>query len=82
MAMVFSVVSAAQEWVNTFVEERQRHMEEEVERRKLELEEKERKVFEGTRVTVATFMTWKTRFEAEMAATRGTKVGGGLRLAL
>ncbi|XP_018024122.1 RWD domain-containing protein 1 [Hyalella azteca] len=30
------------------------------------------KVFEGTRVTVETFMTWKAKFDAEMAALKSS----------
>lgn len=77
MAMVFTLVSAAQEWLNTFVEDRVRKEEEEVERKKEEQEERERKVFEGTRVSVETFMTWKAKFDAEMSALKGTKEGEG-----
>ncbi|KAF2357092.1 RWD domain [Trinorchestia longiramus] len=73
MAMVFTLVSAAQEWINTFVEDRIKKEEEEEERLRTEEEERERKVFEGTRVTVETFMTWKAKFDAEMAALKNAK---------
>jgi len=73
MAMVFTVVAAAQEWASTLVEERRVRLEEEERRRKEEEEERERKVFEGTRVTLDTFMTWKAKFDEEMAALKKTK---------
>jgi len=77
MAVIFTVVAAAQEWASTLVEQRRVRLEEEERRRKEEEEERERKVFEGTRVTVETFMTWKTKFDEEMAALKKTKVPTG-----
>lgn len=35
------------------------------------------KVFEGTRVSVETFMTWKAKFDAEMHALKGSKEAEG-----
>ncbi|KAM7364282.1 RWD domain-containing protein 1 [Cochliomyia hominivorax] len=66
MEMIFSLVSAAQEWLNERWDEYKKAKEEEAERKLLEAEEAERKKFEGTRVTVETFMKWKLEFEESM----------------
>ncbi|XP_049804081.1 RWD domain-containing protein 1 [Schistocerca nitens] len=63
--MIFTLVSSAQEWLNMRWDE-VRNAREEAERRKeIEAEEAERKRFEGTRVTVETFLAWKAAFDAE-----------------
>lgn len=63
MEMIFTLVSTAQEWLNQRWDEYKKNEEEERERKLLESEETERKRFEGTRVTVETFMKWKQEFE-------------------
>jgi len=66
MGMIFTIVSAAQEWMSTRWDTRVKRAEEEAEKRLAEVEEAERHRFDGTRVTVQSFIEWKIRFEAEM----------------
>jgi len=68
MVMVFTLVSAAQDWLAKHVEDMKRKEEEDRERKIREAEEAERKRFEGTRVTVESFISWKAAFDAEMLA--------------
>lgn len=63
MEMIFSLVSSAQEWLNVQWDEHKKNQEDERVRKVYEAEEAERKKFEGTRVTVETFMKWKLDFE-------------------
>lgn len=63
MEMIFSLVSSAQEWLNVKWDELKQEEENEKTRKLMEAEEAERKKFEGTRVTVETFMKWKMDFE-------------------
>ena len=66
MVMIFTLVSAVQEKLsdiaNAIAQRREQEKEEELRR----IEEAERKKFEGTRVTIETFLAWKTKFDAEM----------------
>lgn len=73
MVMVFTLVSYSVEWLNTHMEELAQRAKEEFERKKKEQEEAERKKFEGTRVTVETFLAWKARFDFEMATLRSER---------
>ncbi|CAG2247262.1 RWD domain-containing protein 1-like [Mytilus edulis] len=66
MAMVFTIVSALQEKIAVIIEDRKRQEEEEKERVFREKEEAEQKRFEGTKVSVETFLAWKLKFEAEV----------------
>lgn len=66
MEMIFTLVSTAQEWLNERWDDFKKTQEDERERKILEAEEAERKRFEGTRVTVETFMKWKMEFEESM----------------
>ncbi|XP_055587394.1 RWD domain-containing protein 1-like [Uranotaenia lowii] len=78
--MIFSLVSSAQEWLNCKYDQLKSDAENEKEEAKRRQEEIERKKFEGTRVTVETFMTWKTKFELEMGITeRKEKTAGEAR---
>lgn len=66
MEMIFTLVSTAQEWLNERWDDFKKTQEDERERKIMEAEEAERKRFEGTRVTVETFMKWKMEFEESM----------------
>ncbi|CAG9767992.1 unnamed protein product [Ceutorhynchus assimilis] len=66
MVMVFTLVSAAQEWLHTKYENAKTAKEEREAKALKELEEAERKRFEGTRVTIETFLKWRQEFEAEL----------------
>ncbi|KAH8382100.1 hypothetical protein KR009_001891 [Drosophila setifemur] len=63
MEMIFSLVSSAQEWLNERWDEHKTQAEEVRMKKLREVEEEERKKFEGTRVTVESFMKWKIDFE-------------------
>lgn len=70
MVMIFTLVSAAQEWLNNLNDETRRLNEEMEEKRLRDEEEAERKRFEGTRVTVESFLAWKKAFDLEMGINR------------
>ncbi|KAI4493340.1 hypothetical protein M0802_009400 [Mischocyttarus mexicanus] len=70
MVMVFTLVSAAQEWMNVQWDKIKLHREECAALKLKEEEEAERKRFEGTRVTVETFLSWKEKFDEEMGYTK------------
>lgn len=66
MAMTFTLVSVALDWLSQNHEVKLTKAKEESERKKEESEAAEQKRFEGTRVTVETFMAWKMKFDAEL----------------
>ncbi|XP_058804815.1 RWD domain-containing protein 1 [Phymastichus coffea] len=63
--MVFTLVSIAQDWLNLQWDKTKFSREENAARKLKEEEEAERKRFEGTRVTVETFLKWKEKFNEE-----------------
>lgn len=75
MAMVFTLVSAAQEKLNEFMDKSKNRKEEEKLKKEREAEEAERKRFTGTPVTLETFVAWRTAFEQEMMQSKKTKEG-------
>ncbi|XP_055849298.1 RWD domain-containing protein 1 [Episyrphus balteatus] len=82
MEMIFSLVSSAQEWLNERWDDHKKEQENETARKLYESEEAERKKFEGTRVTVETFMKWKMEFEEStgIAAKREKILSDGKKL--
>lgn len=64
--MVFSLVSDAVEWLISKTDEEAVEIEQERERKQQEVEAEEKKRFEGTPVTEATFLAWKAKFDAEL----------------
>lgn len=66
MVMIFTLVSGAQEWLNVKWEEVKKERDEEQMKKKYKEEEAERKKFEGTRVTVETFLKWRMQFEDDL----------------
>ncbi|XP_064214130.1 RWD domain-containing protein 1 [Tribolium castaneum] len=74
MVMIFTLVSSAQEWLNVRWEGVKKERDEEAARKLREEEEAERKRFEGTRVTVETFLKWKTKFEDEMGIAKKREI--------
>nr|CAG4651385.1 EOG090X0F6V [Simocephalus serrulatus]SVE94544.1 EOG090X0F6V [Simocephalus serrulatus] len=68
MVMIFSLVSAANEWLNNEWDSELKRREEEAERKILEAEEVEKNKFHGTPVTVENFLRWKAEFDAEITA--------------
>ncbi|XP_035230629.1 RWD domain-containing protein 1-like [Stegodyphus dumicola] len=67
MVVVFTLVSEASEWLNKRLQDGILQRKEEEELRIKKLEEEERNRFEGVRVTVESFMSWKAKFDQEMA---------------
>lgn len=65
--MVFTLVSAAQEWLSMSWDNAKKSAEDEKEKRLREEEEAEQKRFEGTLVNPETFYAWKAKFDAEFA---------------
>ena len=65
---IFSLVSAANEWLNNEWDAELKRREEEAERKILEAEEAEKNKFHGTAVTVENFLRWKADFDAEITA--------------
>ncbi|CAL1674030.1 unnamed protein product [Lasius platythorax] len=70
MVMVFTLVSAAQEWLNVQWDKIKVRREETAAKKQREEEEAERRRFEGTRVTVESFLSWKEKFDEEMGYTK------------
>ncbi|CAG2165589.1 unnamed protein product, partial [Oppiella nova] len=66
VVMTFTMVSVAIDWINRLSERKATEMREALEQKRREEEEAEHKKFEGTRVSVETFMTWKQKFDEEM----------------
>ncbi|XP_059056659.1 RWD domain-containing protein 1 [Achroia grisella] len=66
MVMVFTLVSAGQEWLNVKWDSIKKDREEKVLAKLKADEEAELKRFEGTRVTVESFLAWRKQFEIDM----------------
>ncbi|CAH2071663.1 unnamed protein product, partial [Iphiclides podalirius] len=66
MVMVFTLVSAGQEWLNEKWDSIKKEKEEKVLAKIRADEEAEQKRFEGTRVTVESFLAWRKQFESDM----------------
>lgn len=67
VVMVFTIISAVQEKLTHIVESAEEHRAAEKERLEKEAEVAEQKRFEGTRVTIETFLAWKVKFDSELA---------------
>lgn len=70
IVMVFTLVSSGQEWLNNKWDETRKEREEKAKKKEIEQEEAERKRFEGTRVTVESFLAWKAKFDEEFGHTK------------
>jgi hypothetical protein len=70
MAMIFTLVSVTLEWLNERHDSSVKEKEDAEEMKRLQEEEEEQKRFDGTRVTIQTFIEWKTKFDEEMASKR------------
>ncbi|XP_028837578.1 RWD domain-containing protein 1 [Denticeps clupeoides] len=66
MVMIFTLVSAVQEKLNEIVDQIKSRQEEEKKRKEKEAEEAEKVAFQGTIVTIETFLSWKAQFEQEV----------------
>ncbi|XP_045460262.1 RWD domain-containing protein 1 [Harmonia axyridis] len=74
MVMIFTLVSTAQEWLSLKWENVKKEREEIIAKKVREEEEAERKRFEGTKVTVETFMKWKISFEDQTGITKKREI--------
>lgn len=74
MVMVFTLVSAAQEWLNVQWDRVKLRRKNLAAQKLKEEEEAELKRFEGIRVTVETFLTWKEKFDEEMGHTKKREI--------
>uniref|UniRef100_A0A6M2E527 RWD domain-containing protein n=1 Tax=Amblyomma tuberculatum TaxID=48802 RepID=A0A6M2E527_9ACAR len=70
MVMIFTLVSASTEWLNQHTETVKFNKAEAKRIQKEKDEEAERVKFEGTRVTVESFLAWKSKFDAELEEIR------------
>jgi len=70
MVMVFTVVSAAMEWLGSKWEAVKEAREDREREKKDRIEAEERKKLEGTKVTVESFMTWAKGFVEEREAAK------------
>ncbi|XP_040020225.2 RWD domain-containing protein 1 isoform X2 [Gasterosteus aculeatus] len=85
MVMIFTLVTAVQDKLNEIVDMMKNRREEEKRQKEAEAEEAEKVLFHGTVVTIENFLTWKAKFELEMAVLRSKKQkeeeqGGKLKL--
>ncbi|KAL0984943.1 hypothetical protein UPYG_G00150800 [Umbra pygmaea] len=67
MVMIFTLVTAVQEKLNELVDEIKKRREEEKRRKEEAAEEAEKVRFQGTVVTIENFLSWKAKFDLEMA---------------
>ncbi|XP_029599347.1 RWD domain-containing protein 1 [Salmo trutta] len=70
MVMIFTLVTAVQDKLNELVDEIKNRREEEKRRKEEAAEEAEKVLFQGTVVTIENFLSWKAKFELEMAELR------------
>ncbi|XP_008322085.1 RWD domain-containing protein 1 [Cynoglossus semilaevis] len=73
MVMIFTLVTAVQEKLNEIVDQIKNRQEEEKQRKEREAEEAEKVAFQGTVVTIESFLAWKASFELEMNELRRKK---------
>merc|ERR1719318_1037817 len=71
--MVFTIVSAAIEWLGETNDRLKFEAEEVIRIQKEKDEEEERKKLEGTKVTIESFLAWKAEFDAEMSVHKKEK---------
>ncbi|KAK1170410.1 RWD domain-containing protein 1 [Acipenser oxyrinchus oxyrinchus] len=67
MVMIFTLLTAVQEKLNEVVDQIKNRREEEKMKKEMEAEEAEKVQFHGTIVTIENFLSWKAKFELEMA---------------
>jgi hypothetical protein len=67
MPVIFTLASHLSEQLSIQSENRQTRHRENLERKQREADEEEHKRFQGTQVTVESFIKWKVQFDAEQA---------------
>ncbi|XP_078068802.1 RWD domain-containing protein 1 isoform X1 [Mustelus asterias] len=70
MVMIFTLVTAVQEKLNEIVDQIKFHKEEEKLLKEKEAEEVEKAIFHGTPLSIENFLSWKAKFDAEVAEIR------------
>ncbi|KAJ8354038.1 hypothetical protein SKAU_G00216050 [Synaphobranchus kaupii] len=70
MVMIFTLVTAVQEKLNEIIDQIKNRREEEKRKKEEEAEEAEQVAFQGTLVTIENFLSWKAKFEQDMAELR------------
>ncbi|XP_029452314.1 RWD domain-containing protein 1 isoform X2 [Rhinatrema bivittatum] len=73
MVMIFTLVSAVQEKLNEIVDQIKTRREEEKLKKEREAEEAEKVFFHGTPVTIENFLSWKAKFDTELAERKRKK---------
>merc|ERR1712059_194955 len=73
MAMVFTVVSEAIQWLGEHGDRLKEEAADAIRRKKEAEDEEERKKLEGTKVTIESFLAWKAEFDAEMMSKKLNK---------
>ncbi|XP_066508798.1 RWD domain-containing protein 1-like [Hoplias malabaricus] len=73
MVMIFTLVTAVQEKLNEIIDQIKSRREEEKQRKEREAEEAEKQAFQGTVVTIENFLSWKAKFEQDMAELKSKK---------
>merc|ERR1719244_2495378 len=74
MAMVFTIVSEAIQWLGETNDRLKEEAAEAIRRQKEADEEEERKKLEGTKVTIESFLAWKAEFDREMREKKGKEL--------
>ena len=72
--MIYTLIAAAQEWLNDYEDNNKKEAALEHEKKKQIEADLERKKFEGTIVTKETFIKWKTDFDAERNVFKSNEV--------
>ena len=67
MAMVFTLITTLKEAAEQLILERQTEIDDAKAQEAAAAEAEENRKFEGTKVTIETFLEWSARFKAEMA---------------
>jgi hypothetical protein len=81
MPVVFTIVTAAIEWLGDKNDQIKKDMEDAAQKVKDLEDEEERKKLEGTRVTIESFLAWKAEFDEDrlkkkLTIVKGTKLSG------
>ena len=74
MAMIFTLVSVAQENLESIVEKIKKEKEDAKRAEELELQKEEEQKYHGTPVTVESFTKWRIKFENALNLRLGKKV--------
>jgi len=77
MVMIFNLVSFAIEWLNKQCDAVRLKKIKDIEMKKQKEEEEDMKKFEGTKVTIETFLAWKKKFDLEMSTIQKSRADLG-----